>query len=116
MTKQRNLSTFLGRTPRGAIMGVFCTVLIVLLAACGGGSPTGPSSATSPGGATTSGQGLGSTGNNISGKTILFEIKSGASNFFFVPAVNGRRRQPLSLASIFRSNMVMMMMRQWLIR
>src|SRR5712692_10746417 len=84
MTRRRKLSTFLGRTPRGAVMGAVCVALIVLLAACGGGSTSNPSNP----GASSSGL---SGGNNISGKTILFEIKSGASNFFFVPAVNGAK-------------------------
>ena len=33
MTRHRNFSTFLGRTPRGAVMSAICAILIVLLAA-----------------------------------------------------------------------------------
>src|SRR5712692_2988146 len=82
MTKHRKLSTFLGRTPRGTIMGAVCAALVVLLAACAGGST---SSSTTTGGGTLSG------GTDISGKTILFEIKSTPSNSFFVPVVNGAK-------------------------
>src|SRR6266566_7025883 len=66
MAKHRNFSIFLGRTPQGAMMGVFCAFLIALLAACSGGSTS-----TTPGstGGTLSG------GTDISGKTILFEIQ-----------------------------------------
>ena len=84
MTRRRKLSTFLGRTPRRTVLSAVCVALILLLAACGGGSPNSPNSAVS------GGSGL-SGGTDISGKTILFEIKSGASNFFFVPAVNGAK-------------------------
>jgi simple sugar transport system substrate-binding protein len=59
---------------------------MVLLAACGGGSSTPGSSNSSGSGSTTL-----SGGTDISGKTILFEIKSGPSNFFFVPVVNGAK-------------------------
>jgi simple sugar transport system substrate-binding protein len=83
ITRHRKLSTFLGQTPRGTVMGAICIALIVLLAACAGGS-TSPSSSTT-GGGTLSG------GTDISGKTLLFEIKSGPSNFFFVPVVNGAK-------------------------
>src|SRR6266496_3139763 len=65
-------------------MGAVCLALIVLLAACAGGSTSTSSSATT-GGGTLSG------GTDISGKTILLEIKSGPSNFFFVPVVNGAK-------------------------
>jgi simple sugar transport system substrate-binding protein len=82
MTRLRKLSTFLGRTPRGTLMSAVGAVLIVLLAACGGGSPTGN---------TTSGGGGLSGGTDISGRTILFEIKSTPSNSFFVPVVNGAK-------------------------
>lgn len=70
-----------------------CVALVMLLAACGGGSPTGANtngtSATSDNTASTSGVFAGGTG--ISGKTILFEIKSTPSNSFFVPVVNGAK-------------------------
>jgi len=62
-------------------MGIVCVALMILLAACGGGS----TNTTGSGGASLSG------GTDISGRTILFEIKSGPSNFFFVPAVNGAK-------------------------
>ena len=62
-------------------MGIVCVALMILLAACGGGS----TNTTASGGASLSG------GTDISGRTILFEIKSGPSNFFFVPAVNGAK-------------------------
>src|SRR6266516_6265449 len=81
MAKHRNFSIFLGRTPRGAMMGVLCAILIVLLAACGGGSTS--SSTTGPGSSTLSG------GTDITGHTILFEIQSPPSDSFFVPVVNG---------------------------
>src|ERR1700736_1395829 len=80
MKRQRRLSMFLGQTPCGAMMSAFCALLVLLLAACGG--TTGN---TTSGGSTLSG------GTDISGKTILFEIKSGASNSFFVPVGNGAR-------------------------
>ncbi len=82
MTRRRKLSTFLGRTPRGAVMSAVCAALIVLLAACGGGTPSG---------GTTAGGGALSSGTDISGRTILFEIKSTPSNSFFVPVVNGAK-------------------------
>ena len=88
MSRHQKLSQFLGRTPRRTILSAVCIALILLLAACGGGSPNGPNSPNSP---AASGSGLGSNGTNISGKTILLEIKSGASNFFFVPVVNGAK-------------------------
>jgi simple sugar transport system substrate-binding protein len=81
MAKHRNFSIFLGRTPRGAVVGAFCIILIALLAACSGGS----ASSTGPGGSTLSG------GTDISGRSILFEIKSTPSNSFFVPVVNGAK-------------------------
>src|SRR6266568_1851489 len=56
MTKHRNFSIFLGRTPQGAMMGVLCAILIALLAACGGGSTS-----TTPG----------STGGTLSGGTDI---------------------------------------------
>jgi simple sugar transport system substrate-binding protein len=65
--------------------------LIVSLAACGGGSPTGANTSNT----STSSANTGSTGGafsggtNINGQTLLFEIKSGPSNSFFVPVVNG---------------------------
>ncbi|HLZ81010.1 MAG TPA: substrate-binding domain-containing protein [Ktedonobacteraceae bacterium] len=63
-------------------MSAFCALLIVLLAACAGGSSSSSSSTTT---------GSLSGGTDISGKTILFEIKSGPSNSFFVPVVNGAK-------------------------
>ncbi len=84
MSRHQKLSQFFGRTPRMAVLSAVCVALIMLLAACGGGSPSSPNSAVS------GGSGL-SGGTDISGKTILFEIKSGPSNFFFVPAVNGAK-------------------------
>jgi simple sugar transport system substrate-binding protein len=81
MKRQRKLSIFLGQTPRGVVMSAFCALLVLLLAACGG--TTG--NTTSGGGSSLSG------GTDISGKTILFEIKSGPSNSFFVPVVNGAK-------------------------
>src|SRR5207253_2737776 len=86
MAKHRNFSIFLGRTPRGAVVGAFCIILIVLLVACGGGSPTGGTTS----GGTTSGGGI-TGGTDISGKTILFEIQSSPSDSFFVPVVNGAK-------------------------
>ena len=83
MAKHRNFSIFLGRTPRGAMMGVLCAILIVLLAACGGGNPT-----TSNPGSTSSTL---SGGTDITGHTILFEIQSPPSDSFFVPVVNGAK-------------------------
>ena len=85
MTRHPKLSTFFGRTPRGAMMGVLCAILIALLAACGGGSPTGATTIGS-----TTGGGI-TGGTNISGKTILFEIQSSPSDSFFVPVVNGAK-------------------------
>jgi simple sugar transport system substrate-binding protein len=63
-------------------MALVCVGLMVLLAACGGGSPSTNN---------TSGSSVMTGGNDISGRTILLEIKSGASNFFFVPVVNGAK-------------------------
>jgi len=83
MAKHRNFSIFLGRTPQGAMMGVLCAILIVLLAACSGGSTS-----TTPG----STSGTLSGGTDISGKTILFEIQSTPSDSFFVPVVNGAKK------------------------
>ncbi len=83
MTRRRKLSTFLGRTPYGVVMSAVCVVLIVLLAACGGGTPSG--------GTTSGGGGALSGGTDISGRKILFEIKSTPSNSFFVPVVNGAK-------------------------
>src|SRR5205807_4656762 len=80
-------SICLGRTPRGAVVGAFCIILIVLLVACGGVSPTGGTTS----GGTTSGGGI-SGGTDISGKTILFEIQSSPSDSFFVPVVNGAKK------------------------
>src|SRR5579859_414885 len=82
MSRQRKLSTLLRRSPQGAVMSAFCALLIVLLAACAGGSSSSSSSTTT---------GSLSGGTDISGKTILFEIKSGPSNSFFVPVVNGAK-------------------------
>ena len=84
MARYHKLSTFLGRTPRGAVMGAVCTALIVLLAACGGGSPS-PGITGSTSGSTLSG------GTDISGRTVLFEIQSSPSDSFFVPVVNGAK-------------------------
>jgi simple sugar transport system substrate-binding protein len=81
MTRHGKLSTFFRRTPRVAAMSAFCAILIAVLAACGGGSPTG---------STTSSGGL-SGGTDISGKSILFEIQSTPSDSFFVPVVNGAK-------------------------
>jgi len=67
-------------------MGVLCTILIGLLAACGGGS-TSTTNTTNTSGA---GGGL-SGGTDISGKSILFEIQSSPSDSFFVPVVNGAK-------------------------
>ena len=60
--------------------------LMTSLAACGGGTPGGGTT-TSPtsGGSTLSG------GNNVSGRTLLFEIQSTPSDSFFVPVVNGAK-------------------------
>src|SRR5258708_18582368 len=81
MKRQRKLSIFLGQTPRGVVMSAFCALLVLLLAACGG--TTG--NTTSGGGSSLSG------GTDISGKTILFEIKSWSTNPFFSPGVNGAK-------------------------
>ena len=81
MSRHQKLSLFFGRTPRRTVLSAVCVALILLLAACGGGSPNGPAS---------SGPGL-SGGTDISGKTVLFEIKSTPSNSFFVPVVNGAK-------------------------
>src|ERR1700694_1013601 len=81
MTKHQKLSTILGK--QKAVMGVVCVALMVLLAACGGGMTSNSTNNTSSGGSTLTG------GSDISGRTILLEIKSGPSNFFFVPVVNG---------------------------
>lgn len=81
MTGKRKLSTFSGRTPRLAVVSIFCAALMVLLAACGAVS-TGSSGSDSS--ALTG-------GTDISGKTILFEIKTTPSNSFFVPVVNGAK-------------------------
>ncbi len=83
MAKHRNFSIFLGRTPQGALMGMLCAILIVLLGACSGGSTS-----TTPG----STSGTLSGGTDISGKTILFEIQSSPSDSFFVPVVNGAKK------------------------
>ncbi len=85
MSRHQKLSQFFGRTPHRTVLSAVCVALILLLAACGGGSPNGPN------GPASSGPGLGSVGTDISGRTILFEIKSGPSNFFFVPVVNGAK-------------------------
>src|SRR5205807_2875494 len=82
-TRHQKLSTFRGRTPRGALMGAVCVVLITLLAACSGGS-------TNTGSSNAGGGGL-SGGTDISGKSILFEIQSSPSDSFFVPVVNGAK-------------------------
>jgi simple sugar transport system substrate-binding protein len=69
---------------------VACIALIVSLAACGGGSPTGASTSSN----TTTGSSSAGTlsgGTDISGKTILFEIQSSPSDSFFVPVVNGAK-------------------------
>lgn len=73
-------------------MSALCALLIVLLGACGGGAAGGNTS-NSVGSNTASGGGTGtlSGGEDISGKTILFEIKSTPSNSFFVPVVNGAK-------------------------
>src|SRR2546428_13411496 len=86
ITKHRKLATFLGRTPRGTIMGAVCVALIVLLAACAGGS-TSPSSSSSS--STTTGGGTLSGGTAISGKTILFGLQSSPSDPCFWPVFKG---------------------------
>lgn len=85
MAKHRKHSLFL-------VASVVCTALIVLLVACGGGSPTGVNASTS-GNTTTSTSSVGtlSGGTDISGKNILFEIQSTPSDSFFVPVVNGAK-------------------------
>src|SRR5579863_3826980 len=88
MTRQRRLSVFLGRTPRGAVISAMCAVLILLLAACSGSTTTNNTTGnntTAGGGGTLSG------GTDISGRTILFEIQSSPSDSFFVPVVNGAK-------------------------
>ena len=87
MAKHRKFSIFPRRTPRWAVMSVFCVVLIAVLAACGGGSPTG---GTTSSGTTSGVSGL-SGGTDLSGKTMLFEIQSSPSDSFFVPVVNGAK-------------------------
>ena len=88
MIRHQKLSTIFRRTPQRVVMGVVCVALVALISACAGGS-TSNSSTTS---ATNSSGGAGlSGGTNISGKTILLEIKSGPSNFFFTPVVNGAK-------------------------
>ena len=76
------------RAPRAIMMSAVCAVLIAVLAACGGGSPTdsGSTSGTAAGG-----NGSLSGGTDISGKSILFEIQSTPSDSFFVPVVNGAK-------------------------
>src|SRR5713101_2527514 len=86
MARYRNFSIFFGRTPRRAVMGVLCTILIGLLAACGGGTTSNTNTTNTTG----SGGGL-SGGTDISGKSILFEIQSSPSDSFFVPVVNGAK-------------------------
>jgi simple sugar transport system substrate-binding protein len=83
MARHRKRFTFLGQ--HRAVLGVVCIALVVFLAACGGSSSPGNSNTTGSGSATLSG------GTDISGRTILLEIKSGPSNFFFVPVVNGAK-------------------------
>ncbi len=73
------------RTLRGIVVSAVCAALIVLLAACGGGTPGSANSA--PGSASSAPSG----GNDISGRTILFEIQSSPSDSFFVPVVNGAK-------------------------
>src|SRR5919205_568697 len=90
MTRHRNFSIFLGRTPRGAVMSVLCATLIMLLAACGGGSPSTTNTTNTTNSSGAGGPGL-SGGTDISGKTILFEIQSSPSDSFFVPVVNGAK-------------------------
>jgi simple sugar transport system substrate-binding protein len=85
MTRHQRRSIFTGRTPQVAVMSVFCAALMVLLAACGAISTSGSSSSSGSGGTIFTG------GTNISGKSILLEIKSGPSNSFFVPVVNGAK-------------------------
>jgi simple sugar transport system substrate-binding protein len=72
---------------------VACIALIMLLAACGGGSPAGANTngASTNSANTGSASGVFTGGTDISGKTILFEIKSTPSNSFFVPVVNGAK-------------------------
>lgn len=84
MTKQQKL---FGRPERGVVLGAFCAFLVMLLAACSGGT----TSNTTGGNSTAGSSGTLSGGTDISGKTILFEIKSTPSNSFFVPVVNGAK-------------------------
>jgi simple sugar transport system substrate-binding protein len=89
MTRHQKLSTIFLRTPQRVVMGVVGIALVAILAACSAGGAAAGSSNSST---TTSSGGAGlSGGTNINGKTILLEIKSGASNFFFVPVVNGAK-------------------------
>src|SRR5438445_12375490 len=88
MTRHRKLSTFLRRTPRGAVMSAICATLIVLLAACGGGTPNPNPGSGNTGSSNAGGGGL-PGGTDISGHTILFQIQSSPSDSFFVPVVNG---------------------------
>ena len=60
-------------------------VLMTSLAACGGGTPGGGTTTSPTSGSTLSG------GNNVSGRTLLFEIQSSPSDSFFVPVVNGAK-------------------------
>lgn len=84
MTRHWTFSAFLKRTPRSAMISTVCAALVLLLAACSGGT-TGTTG-------TTTGSGIGlSGGTDISGKTILFEIQSTPSDSFFVPVVNGAK-------------------------
>jgi len=84
MAKHRNFSIFLGRTPQGAVFSAVCAALIVVLAACSGGNASSSN--------TGSGSGALSGGNDISGRSILFEIQSPPSDSFFVPVVNGAKK------------------------
>ncbi|GAC1690337.1 MAG: substrate-binding domain-containing protein [Ktedonobacteraceae bacterium] len=90
MTRQRRLSTFLGQTPRGIVMSVIGIALILLLAACSGGSTNGSTTGSGSGGGSGGGGTL-SGGTDISGRTILFQIQSSPSDSFFVPVVNGAK-------------------------
>ena len=82
MTKHRKLSTLLGRTRLGTVVSVTCAVLIMILAACSGGTGNGTAGTAS---------GAFNGGTDISGKTILFEIQSTPSDSLFVPVVNGAK-------------------------
>lgn len=85
MAKHRKRSLFFAAS-------IACIALMVSLAACGGGSPTGANTSSTANSANTgSTSGTFSGGIDISGQTMLLEIKSTPSNSFFVPVVNGAK-------------------------